>query len=89
MRSAKGGMNVWLKRWQKYSCGVGIQGPIGKLGSRLRSARKRTAWMGGGCRRKWSISRWKVDPIPEEKGVLGCNRAVNLNLTVVDGGEEE
>ena len=68
---------------------MGLQGPIGRLGSRLGEARKRTAGMGGGGQRKWLISRWAVDPIPEEKGVVGCNRAVKLNRTVADGGEEE
>ena len=79
LTTAKGGVNLWGERWKKWSRGVGLQGPIVKLGSRSSEARKRTAGMGGGGRRKWSISRCKFDPIPEEKGFIGCNIAVNIN----------
>ena len=36
-----------------------------------------------------AMSRWKVDPSPEERVRVGCNRAVNLSKMVADGGQKD
>ena len=47
----KGGVNGRGKRWQKWTRGVVLQGPIEGLGSRSRAARTRSAGAGVGGRR--------------------------------------
>ena len=50
-----------------------------------RVEKKRSAGTGVGSWRERAMSKWTVDPIPEERYRVGCNIAVNLSQTVVDG----
>ena len=50
----------------------------GILGSRSGAARKRSAGTGGEIRGRWLMSRWAVNPIPENRNGLEYNIAVTL-----------
>ena len=58
--SGKEGVNIWGHMRQKRARGAVLQGPIGTLGGRLRTASKRSVGMYGGGRWEWAISRWIV-----------------------------
>ena len=89
VESGKGVGNGWEKRQKKRACGEGIQGMRGTLGSTSRAERKRSAGTGGGGCREWEMSRWAFKPIPEERGRVGCNRAVKIILMVAEGGKKD
>ena len=88
LREEKWGRNGQGHRHQKRARGVGLQGPRGILGSRLRVASKRRAGAGGRGRREWEMYSQIVDPIPEERCRIGYNIAVNLIRMIADMGSE-
>ena len=53
LKAEKEGANVQGQRQHKRASGVGLQGPRGTLGSKLRVAIKKRAVTGGGGRREW------------------------------------
>ena len=48
--------------------------------------RKRSDGTDGGYRWEGYMSRWTVNPIPEDRGGLGCKILVTISLTLALGG---